>query len=214
MSANPQKQLSEERISRWGDTYLNSIWESRKQAGRSFKRKDYFTAYLYLFVVFNNLYSLLVRFDGRERTKIKAALEELPSEDVDRFYTGQYRELIDSLNDGLPEQFASGPERGAQVRGITDMKDYFLGKKPKDCVVHVGDVAAESASAEAKKRTLQEVAAYLLYTVRNNQFHAVKGPQRQADLDTLRAAYLVLHPIVDALTPITRSSLHARGAPH
>ena len=53
----------------------------------SFDADDPFTAYLYLFVAFNNLYCLLARFDGSESAKIRAALDLLPLTEIDRMYT-------------------------------------------------------------------------------------------------------------------------------
>ena len=115
--------------------------------------------------------------------------------------------MISELNDRPTEQFVEGPDAGSQVRGIVNMRDYFLGKDPAECMAHVAAVASREASVEDKRKTLQDVAASLLYTVRNNQFHAVKGPQRLADQFTLEAAFQMLLPVVDALTPIAEQTV-------
>jgi len=205
MTNNPQRQVSARRIRYWGRLYLDSTLDSDRRAGQFFSEGDFFTAYLYLFVVFNNLYCLVARFDGAEPAKIRAALDEVGADEIDRVYTEDYVGLINSLNTGAPEQFVRGPDAGAHVQGITNMRDYFLGKDRIDCVAHVNTVAPAGASTEVKRRTLQEVASRLLYTVRNNQFHAVKHPRRQADLLTLRTAYRILRPIVDALMPVAQN---------
>ncbi len=200
--------LQTRRIAYWGDAYLQSTRESYRRAHRFFNRTnrdpDPFTAYLYLFVAFNNLYCLLARFDGREADKIRAALDQVPTDDIERLYTEEYVELISSLNDAPTEQFVVGPDAGAPVQGIVNMRDYFLGKDPRDCVAHVSAVAPALASTEDKRRSLQEVASSLLYTVRNNQFHAIKGPHRLADQSTLGTAYQLLLPLVQALLPIAQ----------
>jgi len=196
-------QRAEERFSYWGDAYLQSTRESYRRAAGFFSRGDAFTAYLYLFVAFNNLYCLLARFRGGERAKIGAALKQVRAEDIDRVYTPDYVELINSLNQGRTEQFVQGPDAGAGVQGIVNMGDYFLGKDPVDCVAHVGTVAPALASTEDKRRSLEGVASSLLYTVRNNQFHAIKGPHRLADQSTLGTADQLLLPLGRVLMSVT-----------
>jgi len=199
--------LQTQRIAYWGGAYLESTRESYRRAEEFFRQGDPFTAYLYLFVAFNNLYCLTARFDGDERVKIRAALGDVPAGEIDRFYTRDYVDLVDSLNDGTTEQFVEGPDAGPPARGIVNMRDYFLGKGETACVAHIGEVAPVSASSDDKRRTLQEVAASLLYTVRNNQFHAVKGPHRLADQWTLETAYRLLLPITEALLPIAERTV-------
>jgi hypothetical protein len=161
--------------------------------------EDWFTAYLYLYVAFNNLYCLLARFEGWERDKIGEALKRLPARDIEELYDTDYVALIHNLNDGLPEQFSSGPDNRGDLRGIVDMKDYFLGYEAPECVAHVEIVSSISSPVDEKRDTLTAVSATLLYTIRNNQFHAVKGPRREADLRTLRTAYRVLLPVAQSL---------------
>jgi hypothetical protein len=144
-----------DRLRYWGDAYLQSTRESYRRAARFFSVEgDPFTAYLYLFVAFNNLYCLLARFDGQEPPKIRAALEFLPPADVERIYGPPYLELIRELNDRPTEQFVEGPDAGATVRGVVNMRDYFLGKSPAECVAHVMSVAPLDGSTDAKRETL------------------------------------------------------------
>ncbi len=195
-----QRRLATERMAAWGEEYLRSTRNSCERAGQFFRDKDFFSAYLYLFVAFNNLYRLLVGFDGEEKAKIRDVIEKVPTEAIDCFYTCEYVDLINALNEGTPEQFKFEPEIDLTLNGITGLRSYFLGKEPRQCVAHVAQVVAMSTdSAEEKRMTLQSVAAELLYTIRNNQFHAVKGPQSAADLATLKVAYRVLKPVVDEL---------------
>ena len=56
------KEVKEKRIAYWGRTYLDSTQESLRLAMVFQRKNDYFTAYMYLFVAFNNLYSLLAGF--------------------------------------------------------------------------------------------------------------------------------------------------------
>ena len=204
-SADVQKrQRSEARVRYWGREYLASTSESCRLARKSFRKGDFFTAYLYLFVAFNNLYCLIARFGGREQEKIRRAVEKIRLDRIDAFYTTDYVERIKQLNDGPPVHFTVGLDAGALVEGIANMRDYFLGKLPADCVARVDQVASEWAPDEQKLSTLQEVAACLLYTIRNNQFHAVKGAQNLGDQTTLQTAYRILDPIVDSLMTIGR----------
>ena len=72
---------SNERIAYWGESYLESTDKSYSYAREFFQcaqrfpeqKENYFTAYLYLFVTFNNLYSFIADFNGKERTKIRNA---------------------------------------------------------------------------------------------------------------------------------------------
>lgn len=201
MTDHQQKQVSENRISYWGRSYLDSTLESFNRAEQFYQRQDFFTAYMYLFVSFNNLYCLLAGFADTEPAKIRAALKDLPERKITGFYTADYVRLINCLNDGPPLQFLQGPDSGSSEQGILNMRDYFLGKETAQRVVHVSKVSLPTAPAADKKHTLQEVAACLLYTIRNNQFHAVKGAQNLADQRTLETAYRLLLPIVEALIP-------------
>ena len=87
MTNGRQEQRAAERIRYWGEAYLQSTRESHRRAQQFFDADDPFTAYLYLFVAFNNLYCLLARFDGSESAKIRAALDLLPLTEIDRMYT-------------------------------------------------------------------------------------------------------------------------------
>lgn len=208
-----QARKAEERIRYWGEAYLQSTRESYRRATEFSNAQDPFTAYLYLFVAFNNLYCLLARFDDSEQAKIRAALKRLALAEIDRIYTPEYVSRIRELNDRPTEQFVEGPDAGSQARGVVDMRRYFLGKEAAECVRHVESLASSEAPVEDKLKTLQEVAACLLYTVRNNQFHAVKGPRRLADQLTLEAAYLLLLPLVDALTPVAEQTVWQLRSP-
>jgi len=195
--SNPAK--SAERIEFWGREYLSACRQSLERARNFGRNADWFTAYLYLFVAFNNIYCLLASFDGREREKIAAALQEIPAHQLDELDNQQYLTLIRDLNDGLPEQFSAGPDFGVQLPGIIKMKEYFLGYEPPECVAHVDKVSSLLSSTDDKRETLAAVSAELLLAIRNNQFHAVKGPRREADLRTLENAYHLLLPLAEKL---------------
>jgi len=61
--------------------------------------------------------------------------------------------------------------------------------------------------AKEKKGTLACLAASFLYTVRNNQFHAVKGAHNLMDQTILMTAYMLLDPIVEALLSIASQEI-------
>lgn len=196
---SPDRNKAAERVEAWGGEYLDACGQSLERARHSAQDEDWFTAYLYLYVAFNNLYCLLARFEGREPDKMGEALKILPARDIEDFYDAHYVALILGLNDGLPEQFSDGPDAGTLLPGIINMKDYFVGYEAAECVAHVDRVSSATSSTDEKRETLTAISATLLYTVRNNQFHAVKGPRREADLRTLRAAYHVLLPVAQSL---------------
>jgi hypothetical protein len=173
MNDSDQKNCQLKRIAYSGESYLESTRESYRQAKRFFHKGNSFTAYLYMFVSFNNLYCLLAHFDGREPDKIRAAIEKLPEEQIESLDTDEYFRLACQLNDRIPEQFKIGPELGSTLRGVVNMQKYFLGKDPTDRIAHVNEVTPVDATTPEKRRTLQELGACLLYTTRNNQFHAI-----------------------------------------
>jgi hypothetical protein len=190
-----------QRIAHWGESYLKSTTESYRRAKRFSHKGDYFTSLPVLFACFNNLYCLLSRFDREEKEscKIQAAVGELPAEQIESLYTDEYFRLVCQLNDRIPEQFTSGPDASSTLHGVVNMGKYFSGKEPDVCVAHVRGVAPVYATTDKKRTTLQKLAASILYTVRNNQFHVVKGPHNLADEEVLKAAYTLLEPLVKAL---------------
>jgi hypothetical protein len=202
MTSDEERQKADERIRYWGRAYLDSTLDSHRRAKQFFSERDSFTAYLYLFVVFNNLYCLLARFEGEEKQKIRAAIGRLPDEAIERIYTPHYARLLEDLNSGQPEQFVFGPDAARPLEGIVNMGKYFLGKEPGACTSHIEKVTPAGASTQEKKSTLGDLAAELLYTIRNNQFHAVKGAQRLTDTRTLELAYRLLAPIAQAMLPM------------
>lgn len=198
---------SNERIAYWGKSYLDSAEKSHRYAQEFFQcsqrfpeqEENYFTAYLYLFVTFNNLYSFLAEFkNGSEIDRIKDAIGCIPDDDVTRIYNRQYHDVLISLNQRPTEQLPG-------LRGIVNMRDYFRGKKRSCCVKHIQEIASVNDSPNEKKLTLKNLAAQLLYTVRNNQFHAIKDPI--TDVNVLRWAYCLLDPIVWALFPVSYKKL-------
>jgi hypothetical protein len=205
MTLNPDRK--EQRIAYWGDSYLQSTKESHRRAKEFRRRRDYFTAYLYLFIAFNNLYCLLTRFSGSQPTKIRAAVGLIADEGIASIYTAGYVRHLVELNQRVPEQFSTGPDKGAAQTGIVNMGDYFLGKDPDACIARIDNAASVDAPTEEKRRTLKEMAASLLYTVRNNQFHAIKGAHILADETTLEVAYKLLEPLVRALIPVGRQEI-------
>ena len=196
-----------ERVAYWGNAYLASTRQSYHCALGFFSERDFYTAYSYLFISFNNLYCLLGRFDGGEPSKIRAAVNRIPRDKIDDIYTARYAHLIEALNDGIPVQFSAGPDSGVLSGGVINMRDYFLGKDATKCIAHVHQVAPASGPAEEKRKTMEEVAAVLLYTVRNNQFHAFKAPNQPLDERTLENAYCLLLPIVTALLPLAERTV-------
>ncbi len=197
-----QNELQNDRIAYWGNAYLKSTEESYQQARVHFRDEHWFTAYLYLFVSFNNLYSLyslVVRSAGHEPKKIRDAIARIPDKDIESIYTAEYFRYLIELNERTPEQFLKGPDAGLAHHGIVNMRDYFLGKEPNACVAYLPEIASVDAGAEEKRQTIKELAAILLYTVRNNQFHAIKGSRNLADDSTLWQAYNLLEPVVKAL---------------
>ena len=199
-----------ERIKCWRDWYLRLTEESYRMACSSQRHDDYFTAYLYLFVTFNNLYSLRADFSkGGQDEKIKYAVGFIPNELVDKFYDKEYRKSIECLNDRTPEQFKCGPDAGAEGRGVLDMLRYFRGEDLDTCVKRIKEIANEKAPAEEKKLTLQNLAVELLYTIRNNQFHSIKGSADRMDVNVLWLAYRLLDPIVGSLLQLADSEEQA-----
>ena len=186
-----------DRIKFWGREYLSACRQTLQEAKRFAAREDWFTAYLCLFVAFNNAYCLVARFDGLERDKIATALQKVPDRQIDELYNQQYVSLVHDLNDGLPEQFSDGPDHGVQLQGIVKMKEYFLGYEPQDCVAHIETVSAAESSTDEKRQTLAALSAGLLLAIRNNEFHAVKGPRKEADRRTLKMAYKLLLPLAE-----------------
>src|SRR2546425_9160549 len=117
-----ERELSEERIKRWGAEYIGSAERSLKDAKQFASKEDWFTAYTYLFIAFNNLYCWHSKFHGDEREKIKAALKRLPGSCVNSFYDNHYVSLIRELNDRTPEEFGSSAEVIEDATGILKMR--------------------------------------------------------------------------------------------
>jgi hypothetical protein len=199
MNGPKQKKCQLQRIASWGESYLESTRESYRRTKKFSLKGDYFTAYLYMFIGFNNLYSLLARCVKRETCKIRAAVEMLSDEQIESLYTDEYFRLACQLNDRIPEQFKCGPDVGSTLPGVVNMQKYFSGKASADCIAHINEVTPVDATIQEKRCTLQKLAACLLYTTRNNQFHALKGPHNLADKTTLEWAYKLLEPLVSAL---------------
>ena len=190
-----EQDLSIKRINVWRGPYLASTRKSYHRAQGFFQKGDYFTAYLYLFVTFNNLYSYLARFgNGSESDRIRNAIGCITDDNVAQIYNSQYLEVLNCLNERTPEQDGGGR------LGVVNMRYYLQGKDPCVYVKHIKHIANEEASAVEKKCTLQNLAAELLYTIRNNQFHAIKDPI--TDESVLRWAYCLLDPIVCVLLQV------------
>ena len=203
------QERSNQRIAYWRNSYLASTRKSYGMAQEFFEQRCYFTAYLYLFVTFNNLYSLRADFNGGERTKIRNAVDCIPDEWVNSFYTEEYRNSIERLNERTPEQCIYGPDAGTKHCGVVDMQGYFQGECLCKCVKHIKHIAIKEDSVEAKKCTLQNLAAELLYMVRNNQFHSIKDANNIMDEDVLQLAYCLLDPIVGSLLQLADSEEQA-----
>jgi hypothetical protein len=201
------------RLAYWGGSFLLSTEESLRRAEEFAAAgldgsADHFTAYMYLFVAFNNLYALLGRSANGQKGKIEAAIDALDVAVIDLLYDQEYLLLIHELNDGPPEQLVYGPDKVRPPRvpcdGVVNMGEYLFGKSAANWIEHVQTVAPTSAAPADKVLTLKQVASRLLYTIRNNQFHAVKGAQNMHDVLTVELAYRLLFPIVQSLIPIAK----------
>lgn len=198
------------RIAYWGDSYIRSTRKSHLRAQRFAQKDDYFTAYMYLFAAFNNLYSLLAGFNSRgEAEKIKVAIGKFQSEHIDSIYTADYIQNLNNLNRRTPEQFKDGPDECSAQRGVVNMQKYFLGNDPSACAVSINEIeiAALDDTARQKLITVQQLASTVLYTIRNNHFHAVKGANNLLDKNVLKLAYKLLNPIVQALLPLGQQEI-------
>jgi hypothetical protein len=208
MTARPgEAERQVQRIAFWGDDYLRFTKESKRRAAKFHSQGDHFTAYMYLFVAFNNLYCLLAGFKGQEADKITCAVRRIPGARIRLFYTAEYVDLIRSLNDGAPEQLVREPDNGERGEGIVNMGRYFAGQPVSRCLAHIDEVAEPAASIGECTSTLAELASTLLFTIRNNQFHAIKGVTNLADQFTLERAFGLLLPIVNALLPIATNEI-------
>lgn len=209
-SAGRRSGVQDKRMAFWGGPYLESAAESYRQAKSHYARGDYFTGYLYLFVAFNNIYCLLVpRSSSGEASKIRMAVTRLSDQAVEDLYTENYIRKVTRLNCRLPKQFQVGPDKGEPYRGIINMRHYFAGARAEACVEHIY-VAQPDGAIEDKRKTLEELAASLLYAVRNNQFHAIKGPGNPSDENVVRISYKLLEPIVKALFGTAREQVENR----
>ncbi len=182
-----------------------------KNAGFCSDGSNHFTAYMYLFVAFNNLYNWhawrCARAGDSQPEKIKSAVRSLTDQAVRKIYTPNYSKRISVLNDRRPKQIDDG-ECDLDVHGVLKMDQYFTGSTISSCVAHVepASLATTGADPTEQRDTIAEVAAKLLYTVRNNQFHAVKGAIDPDDREVLETAYALLHPISLALLKAMRQS--------
>ena len=196
----------------WCKRYLQSTRDSLVRA-KCFHGKedpDHFTAYIYLFVAFNNVYSWYdwinppprARKPPSEPDRIKRAVQSLLKPDAaQQIYTATgYFDCIVNLNKRRPAQL--GENEFPEAHGILRMAEYFRGvSEPLRLVscLEGGSIASLTDEATKQRDTLAELAAGLLYSVRNNQFHSQKGVQNFDDDEVLKTAYALLFPISDAL---------------
>lgn len=172
---------------------------------------NHFTAYMYLFVAFNNLYNWYAwghaRAGDSQQKKIKAVVRSLTDQAAREIYTPQYVERILDLNVRQPKQLDDA-ERDMNVQGVLNMDEYFRGGRIPSCLARLQDesIATTEDAPTQQRETIAELAATLLYTVRNNQFHAVKGVIDADDREVLEMAYALLHPISLALLNATYES--------
>src|SRR5688572_3411539 len=97
--------VRQKRLKYWQFTFLESALVSQREAARFLTNSDYFTAYLYLFIAFNNAYSLLNNFaQGGQKESIRATISQLADDQIEAFYDKQYLEAILFLNESPPLQ--------------------------------------------------------------------------------------------------------------
>ena len=197
-----------ERWRKWGNFYLISCRKSYKKACEYKNLSDHFSSYLWLFVTFNNLYAYLTDFGGgvRQETQIKCAIRQLDETKVNSIYTRGYVLQIKKLNDRTPRELAG---ESSQPLGVLNMLKFFQGKEPESCVQQVPKVAEFNASFKEKRETISEVTSKLLYPIRNNLFHAIKGPQDPWDESVVKHAYALLEPLIEPLTELAEEHQRA-----
>jgi hypothetical protein len=159
-----------------------------------------FLAYSLLFTSFNNYYSLLADFKGSNPAKIGKAIKTYLSEDsIKDFYTYYYECLIRELTSHTPFELRNTED--SQRKGILNLEKFFQGQSIDECICNLeeSEVASHTDSVQSKKETLIMIATQLLWTIRNNQFHAIKDGRRDDDLRVLEWSYKILCPIVTSL---------------
>jgi len=213
----PQDQNPEatERQARLSSDYFESTRESLARAQRFHEEDDHFTAYLYAYIAFNNLYRWLGGFGSSEKEAIKSAIKRLPIGAMKTLYTKDYVDTIKQLNcreinglndreiEQLKDREVDGLNGCEKVRGILNIQRYLNGAEvgvTPGLIVRLSEVAESNASPCEKRDTLIHLACDLLYTVRNNQFHAVKSSI--VDKAVLEMGFNLLFPIANALLDI------------
>jgi hypothetical protein len=179
-------QEAKQRLNHHGQRYLTSTQNMWNLACEHRMRGDYMSGYLCLWVVFNNLYSWLAAFsENGERTRIEAAIHSLlPNAAARILGDDDYHERIRRLNQRQTNEEPT-------LHGIIDMQKYFRGAPQAEFLQQ----AKVTTGTDTEK--LVSVATVLLYTVRNNLFHAIKDPMGEVPI--VEDAYHLLEPIVGAL---------------
>ena len=164
-------------------------------ARRHRENNEYISAYLCLWVAFNNLYSLLTNFSKKgEKRMIEEAIRALPELKINQLLNNQeYVKRFHCLNN---RQIREAPD----FYGLMDMRSFFRGRPLGQCAKRLTlDVPPESGSLTAKQDFFVQLGTQLLYTARNNLFHAVNGPDDPGDKTVAENAYHLLEPWIAPL---------------
>ena len=187
-----EEEKAKQRLGEWGGLYLKATKDTYELAKKHRKKGDPFSAYLCAWVSFNNLYSLLSRFSGGEKERMRIVLRMLSPKDVEYIFNGDYKRNIESLNNRWTQELYNH-------QGIVNMQVFFRGKPPDKSVKRI--VISKEESIEGRLKVLTSVVIELLYTVRNNLFHAKKDSRSESDEEVLKTALCLLEPLIEVLLP-------------
>ena len=172
LPSNTPAQDAHQRLQKWSPFFLRASSDMFKLARRHRENNEYISAYLCLWVAFNNLYSLLTKFSQEEEKRmIEEAIRALPELKINQFLSD--REYVTRFHCLNNRQIREAPD----FCGLMNMRSFFKGRPLGQCVERLTlDVPPESGSLTAKQDFFFQLGARLLYTARNNLFHAVKDP--------------------------------------
>jgi len=140
-------------------------------------KQDAFTAYMYLWTAFNNIYRFASPSGGDEAAWTHL-LEDGALVKIDDLKTDKVMGALGRLRTNRPQE---SPDRC----GVVDMLSYWRG----------GDVRLLTLG---EAPSLVEIGK-VLYAVRNNLVHAIKREVDSNDGEILEAAFTILLPLVEHL---------------